>query len=231
MSIHLAAHARCALVEGQLVFLDLRGDRYSCLGPGESAALLADVAPGSPQASQRVELIDALLEAGLFTRNARSGRPLTPRRAPAPAPASDLTGYPIGRAPAIGAHHTARFIAAATATAARLRWRSLAAIASRLHTRKRRARRPRAGAREGMQVSEIVEVYQRLRPLVFTARERCLYDSLVLLEFLAAQRIFPAWVVGVRLHPFAAHSWVQDGAVVVNDSVANVAAFTPILVV
>ena len=38
------------------------------------------------------------------------------------------------------------------------------------------------------------------------------------------------FVIGVSLHPFAAHSWVQWGTVLVNDQLDAVRHFTPILV-
>jgi len=73
--------------------------------------------------------------------------------------------------------------------------------------------------------------YERLRPFVFTARDRCLYDSLALLGFLAKERHFPRWVVGVKTSPFGAHSWLQSGGTVVNDHHEYVRRFRPILVV
>jgi len=37
-------------------------------------------------------------------------------------------------------------------------------------------------------------------------------------------------VVGVRLNPFAAHSWVQAGSHVLNDRMDSVRTYTPVLV-
>lgn len=73
--------------------------------------------------------------------------------------------------------------------------------------------------------------YEKLRPLAYTARERCLYDSLALLNFLAGEGLFPTWVIGVRTRPFGAHSWLQSGPVVLNDLHDHVRRFRPILVV
>jgi hypothetical protein len=70
-----------------------------------------------------------------------------------------------------------------------------------------------------------------LRIFLFSHRDRCLHDSLALLEFLARYDIFPDWAFGVRARPFVAHCWVQHGDIVFNDTVEHVAGYTPIMVV
>lgn len=211
--LHLVPHAHCALVEGQLVFLDLRADRYSCVS-----------------ASMGDEAIGALTEAELLTRDPGRGRPFAPT--PHLSPTTDLSGYPVGRAPEIGPGHVARFLAAAALTAARLRWSSLSRIVARLRDRKRRNPSHLGGSfsRSG-RPRELVEIYKRLRPLVYTTRDQCLFDSLALVEFVAAHGLLPTLVMGVRMGPFAAHAWVQDDGVVLNDTVANVARFSTIMTV
>lgn len=59
----------------------------------------------------------------------------------------------------------------------------------------------------------------------------CLLDSLALLRFLAANGLHANAVFGVSAAPFSAHCWVQTGDIVLNDSVGNVDAHTPIRVV
>ena len=214
--LYLAHHVHCAQVEGQLVFLDLRADRYSCLALDQGIG----------------EIADSLAAADILTPDPGKGRPLA---APPPvALTGDLMGYPVGRAPRIRASHVARFAASASTTAARLRWRSLVDVVARVRDRKRRrgGGRPTGGpADREARLGELVEIYKRLRPLLFTSRDHCLRDSLVLVEFLAAHGLFPLWVIGVRMGPFSAHSWVQDESVVLNDVVANAARFTPIMTV
>jgi hypothetical protein len=78
---------------------------------------------------------------------------------------------------------------------------------------------------------DAVSSYMRLRPFLFTAHDKCLLDSLTLIRFLARRRMFPAWVIGVRTRPFAAHSWVQSAGLVLNDVHEHVRSYTPILVV
>jgi hypothetical protein len=37
-------------------------------------------------------------------------------------------------------------------------------------------------------------------------------------------------VIGVRMHPFMAHCWVQRDEVVLSDDLDSVATYTPILI-
>jgi hypothetical protein len=69
-----------------------------------------------------------------------------------------------------------------------------------------------------------------MRCFVYTAREHCLYDSLVLVEFLSYFNQFPELVIGVTTGPFKAHCWVQYAGLVFNDDYDRVRDFTPILV-
>jgi hypothetical protein len=73
-------------------------------------------------------------------------------------------------------------------------------------------------------------VFERLR-LFYPRSYLCLFDSLALIHFLARFDVYPDWVFGVNADPFEAHCWVQAGNVVLNDTVARVSGFTPIMVV
>jgi hypothetical protein len=64
---------------------------------------------------------------------------------------------------------------------------------------------------------------RRLVPI----RRNCLLDSLSLVRWLGGGRI----LFGVKLNPFAAHCWVQSEALILNDLIENVAAFTVVRVV
>lgn len=59
----------------------------------------------------------------------------------------------------------------------------------------------------------------------------CLFRAWLLLQFLAQGGLGAHWVFGVRTWPFSAHCWLQDGPIVLNDSVARVSDYSPILVV
>jgi hypothetical protein len=78
---------------------------------------------------------------------------------------------------------------------------------------------------------DAVSAYTRMRPFLFTVHDKCLHDSLTLVGFLAKEGMFARWVIGVRTRPFAAHSWVQSGHLVLNDVPEHVRTYTPILTV
>ena len=65
---------------------------------------------------------------------------------------------------------------------------------------------------------------------LWTARDRCLPRSLALAHALRAAGEQADVVLGVMLHPFAAHAWVQSGDAALNDAYDHVTLFTPILV-
>jgi hypothetical protein len=62
------------------------------------------------------------------------------------------------------------------------------------------------------------------------AREACLKEALALLYYLGRAGCAADWVFAVKGAPFAAHCWVQLGDIVLNDSLENVRAYTPIMV-
>ena len=124
---------------------------------------------------------------------------------------------------------TAAFLKAVVQATIVLRWGSLERAVRRVKTR--RARLQGSQLFDIKRTRELVSVFTDLRPLLFTSREACLFESLVLLEFLACYGIFPRWIFGVRARPFAAHCWVQQGDVVLNDTLGHLARYTPIMMV
>jgi hypothetical protein len=77
----------------------------------------------------------------------------------------------------------------------------------------------------------LTHIYHSLRPL-YPRDYLCLFDSLALIEFLSYWEIFPNWVFGVLIDPFKAHCWVQDGKLVLADTVTFSSRwFTPIMII
>lgn len=81
------------------------------------------------------------------------------------------------------------------------------------------------------ELMSFVGEFRVLRPWLYTARDRCLFDSLVLASYLHKLGFDPTFVIGVRTKPFSAHAWVQVGNYVVDDSPETVASFPPILAI
>jgi Transglutaminase-like superfamily len=231
----LAAHVRACAVDDQFILLDLRGGRYTGVSR-QHGARLGHVVAGWPAggaadtepAADIDRLIEPLLTKGLVMR-ATPGTPL-----PAPCMLDAATASLLTDASQVeqrvGARHLVHFALATTTTAVRLRRCSLEVIATGI-TRQRTGRPSRSS--EGSDaLRHAVAVFDRLRPLAFTARDHCLYHSLALIAFLALEGFdHPRWVIGVRTQPFRAHAWVQAGSLVLNDQHENVRDFCPILVV
>jgi len=76
-----------------------------------------------------------------------------------------------------------------------------------------------------------IQAFRHLRPFLYTARDHCLGDALVLANYLLHLRHDVQFVVGVKARPFEAHAWAQIGSHVIEDFVEQVQLFTPILVV
>lgn len=79
--------------------------------------------------------------------------------------------------------------------------------------------------------SSLLEIYLNLRPFVMSRRDRCLLNSLLLIEFLSANGVFPAWHFGVRLREFSAHCWVEANGILLDEDVEIVSRYVTIMTV
>lgn len=70
----------------------------------------------------------------------------------------------------------------------------------------------------------------RQAELILQREDNCLPRSLAFLWLCQRRGYRPKLVVGVRIQPFAAHAWIQDDGVVLNDSVDNVRLYKPIFI-
>jgi len=71
--------------------------------------------------------------------------------------------------------------------------------------------------------------FVRARPYI-PIETCCLLDSISMLKILARKRLHANLVFGVTSAPFSAHCWLQEGDLVLNDTVGNAKANTPIRV-
>ena len=202
------------------VFLDLARDRYCSI-----------VSERVPQAAK------VLAARGLLTSNPDDGHDWAPAQIPPPM-ASLLDSTAVGHHAHGSAARDERsvpiFLAACTRAQLTLRFSTIQKTVERVARRKYNHRI--AGYEGPPPVFDLeraacaVTGFERLRPW-FPRNYRCLFDSLALIEVLAHHGLFPSWVFGVYPEPFEAHCWIQEGSVVLNDRVAHVSAFTPVLVV
>lgn len=224
----------CATEEA-VIFLDVDRDRY--FGVAQSPALARVLGFELPQdfhcdgpvpAEEIQQVVESLLDEGLLTRSAHLGKPLqvvsVPRHAGLRSARQDQQSIPR-----ITFGHIFTFVRACLSAAWDLRWHGLGGAVSRAMLRSGNVMH--MAAWDTQRAGEIAAVFSRLRLFVFSADGKCLYHALALVHFCARYQLFPSWVIGVKDRPFAAHSWVQYGDLLLDTTPELVAAYVPILAV
>jgi hypothetical protein len=219
------------------VFLNLTTDEYLALSREQTRALSA-VVPGWPANTDTdtqsedvprekvLGLANKLAHIGLLTKDATTGKALRPAHVEIP------RDYPLvalgDRAPAIHLRHFVNIINAWASAALSLRLRKLERVVGSVSHRNEQIKHSSTHA-SAETVQSLAQVFMKLRLLIYSPKDQCLLDSLVMVNFLARHDIACTWVLGVKPTPFEAHSWVQYGPFVLNDTAASVRRFTPIM--
>jgi hypothetical protein len=231
----LADHVRACRVDDQVILLDLRRTRYIGVGGPRLQALAAVIADwpvssqaatGQVDATGLADSITPFLDQGMLVDAAATIQ----ERSVLDEPVRSLNAEEEARHSRFEWRKLPRLWRASTIASSWLRRRSLHDIALTVASSRPQCRRSAAPDSPDVLRAAVAD-YLQLRPFAFTAHDRCLHDSLALVLFLAAQGMFPSWVIGVRTRPFGAHSWVQSADLVLNDLHENVRAYRPILVV
>jgi len=213
------------------VLLDLKRNRYFGLPLQESEELqrllspVAAVIDGKSSDTSRA-LAHDLLESGLLLR-----QPPTTQIVPGSAQLDgDLTsfGYERRRSVAVRSHHVANHARACTWARFAVSVRSFYSVACEVSDRKHAKSNGRT-AIDTEPLLELVSVFQQLRALTFTSKDKCLFHALAMTRFLSFYDVFPTWAIGVRTTPWAAHSWVQYENLLLAATPEHVVDFTPIL--
>lgn len=231
----LPAHVYLCADGDYVVFLDVRNDRYWALDAAGAQALTCLVRGWPTNDSSRAAHVMArsepnaarpLIEKGLLCDPQESSKPATPIRIKPPRlELLDEAGN-AGR----GKASALRFLVAATLATVAYRHQSFERLIEGARRRKQR-RGASAGRLDVAKAARIVADFETLRTLLFSARDACLFSSLVLIEFLARHGVFPNWVFGVQARPFAAHCWIQHEDILFNDTIEHVSRYTPIMVI
>ena len=215
MTWHMAPGTGYCEVGGELVFLDLKRDKYLSL-QGQDRAAFERLRAGAPNDS---EAMSRLVRTGLL---AKGSGPTCLRPAAVEIPARDLEAFDAPFSPRM-----------ALSAAMALRWarrsmqpHRLAATVEALRASKRRIGIP-AGEAATIEVASRFAACRWVMP----APPRCLVDAFALDRILLARGLAASLVFGVLLHPFRAHCWLQTPERVLTGSAAEARSFTPILVV
>lgn len=230
----LSSHVHVCVTQDHAVLLDLRRDKYIGIAREHMPALAASVigwpATGQP-AVESAPLAEPVLR-DLLSTNVLTADPAAGKEARSPVmprPRFAAVEADLDDRPRVTVRNVFQLLLAAVKAKALLKWRPIEAIVARV--RHRKEQQCASGAFDLDAARPIVAAFLQLRPLVFATKDECLFDSLVLVEFLALHDLFPVWLFGVATNPFKAHSWVQAGDRVLNDLPERVCRFTPILAV
>jgi transglutaminase superfamily protein len=231
----LPKNVHVCITDGDAIWFD--GNKYYGTKKQDAAAIAA-VVNGWPRVDQENseqsvtteaevhEVAGDLVERGLLTRDATRGTGATPVALEKSERTLDDTVECRCR---LQFNHVARFVLACLMTVIELQCISLAyALRS---TAKRKCKGEGRQLWADWRAVELVTVFTRTRRYFYTARDACLFDSFVLVRFLAAYRVYPSLVLGVKTGPFGAHAWVQHSGSVWNSDADFVQRFTPIRVI
>ncbi|WP_337244684.1 lasso peptide biosynthesis B2 protein [Luteimonas sp. gir] len=213
-------------VDDGLIFLDLEADRYFRLGSRLEQALLQHLEGSSHCATG----LEALLQRNILVP-AHIGADAT-LEAAVTAPSQSL----VEHTPALsGGKQTAllEVLAIVCRVQVQLKTRALGRLLGDMATYRDRRVSSAPGDHDQASDPDMVQAVQRFRrtrPYV-PINTCCLLDSVSLVFFLARRRLRASLVFGVTNRPFAAHCWVQNGDWVLNDTVGNALAHTPIRVI
>jgi len=228
---YLCKHIYPCLVDNHVVFLDQKRDRYLCLENPQAAAVWLFLQKASPNPDTReapvpCDIAKLLLDNGLITTNPPQGKSLADIKIEPPS--QERPYYNRDEKPPIHAAHIYYFLSSCLKSAISLRCLPLSFTVNRLK-RRRRNHNADTLTLSRKDLHGLIEIFNSMRPLLFTAKDNCMFHALALIEFLSCFRIYPHWVFGVKMGPFLAHCWVQDANTVLNDSIDHVATFTPIM--
>ncbi|HKY80544.1 MAG TPA: lasso peptide biosynthesis B2 protein [Sphingobium sp.] len=203
--------------EGHTIFLDLHADRYFGLRPALDEAFGSLVEADHIDARQ----CDALLEAGIIIRS-----PVGIRPAPCPRSHASEARLPIAK-PRLSPAYVASALTRRLWWRARLRQLPFSRNIRSIERRKLGVA-PRTAPTD--RLAHIDQAYRRAAMIV-SARDQCLPTALSLASWLIALGIRPDLVLGVKLNPFQAHSWVEVDGMVVADDPDQVRPFCPIRII
>jgi len=212
-----------ARVEGHLVFLDVDNDQYFQLPKARECAFLAYVEGGT---CEEGKLRDLLKHNILTVQTPISHRiPRSNMRCPT---RSALEGNIPKRTITVTA--SLGVFSDVCSTQFQLKARRLKAVLQSLaayrsaHT----SRSPHPSSHPtSEQLASAAALFRHLRLLV-PINTCCLLDSIALIRFLARRSMHANLVFGVTGDPFSAHCWVQVDELVLNDTLGNANAYTPI---
>lgn len=237
---YVSPHVSWCRTDEGLVLIDMKKGKYLGISKQDLCSLTALVPTWQENPSMDAAnpcdahsngncgaLVESLLVAGILQRSAKGSA----QQSVVPDTPSDSIQYSevVAVKSARPIHYIGLMFSCITA-ALKLKLFTVHRIVT--SNRKRKQRLLASGHRDDeVAIRSLATVFLYLRPYFITSKDRCLFDSLVLFEFMLLNGLCPSWIIGTKTQPFAAHSWVQCGPLVLNDTPGKVLAYTPIVAV
>lgn len=203
--------------DGQTIFLDLSADRYFGLGSALDQAFRSLIDTGTADEQHG----DALLDAGIIVRSSTGDKPAPCQRIQ-PSRTSVFT-----ESQRVSPLHVASALTRRLWWRARLRKlpfiRNIGSIEQRKLGVSEQAVSPRT-------LAHLDQAYRRAA-MILSARDQCLSTALSLASWLIALGVRHDLILGVKLNPFQAHSWVEVDGMVIADDPDQVRPFCPIRII
>ena len=228
----LVKHAFVRVIGSEAIVLDLRQDKYFALPnlPQLANQIVGwprtNIRPNVPDFSEEANPLEELLTRRLVTSTLEDGRSgvLTETVSPI-ADCVYEWRTSKGRVPlkAVSAFRHA-------VSETKWWWRRLPLEERVTLLMQKRELCPHTGAVCWDDVRRLVGAFFRLRIWAYSARDRCLFDSLVLTNYLCQFDIRARLIIGVAVAPFLAHSWAQIESTALNESCSRARTYQPIYV-
>jgi hypothetical protein len=239
----LASHVHLCVCGHYIVLFDTNRGKYLAVAGVKADRLVSKVvgwpatrwrlednsaADGSESRSERAaeKTIAEFLRAGLLTLDPERGKSAQPTAITLPGSSFEI--FDLERSLRPHLRYFVSFLLACLRAKLRLRSLRMGVLIDQLSVRKAVWGDP---GQDLEKLRRLVRAHYHLRSLVYTAHDACLFDSLVLVEFLAIYKVSATWIFGVYPAPFGPHCWVQAGAIVLNDTVGHVLHYSPILAI
>lgn len=225
----------CTIVN-VIVFLDVQNDEYFMaeVDDGAAAAEIIDRIVNQNNLRNfrahsaditKSSLPDAILSKGISLSPCQIAR--LAQRVEYERPTKDFYSYRSDQPIRLSASEFVAFIAAVIRAKTLLKFVPLWRITKRIQDRKNSPLNITSTENHDKLV-RAVNSYHHLKPL-YTSVNHCLFDSLVMVEYLASQSLYVDMCFGVSTNPFLAHCWVQYGKWVLNDRLDYVVSMEPIM--
>lgn len=223
MLYELKKNLHFCYAEGRIVFLDLERDRYFSL-PSRLEAAFKGWIGKEPSAPWDAEALAILCDKDVLTKTEK-----------AEVPNFEATTNPVRPASSLieNGELRADFLTVAEAISERLhcrrllKTRPLLAVLSSIAARPFQFHTVESPDPAILAAASAFEASNRW----LAAHDQCLERSVALVRFLTKRRHHSQLILGVTMTPFKAHAWVQRGTLVLNDTLAKVSNYTPILVI